>query len=50
MNFLPTLPDWATTPEAQAWFYGFVVGGSIRIFRTCLRWVKRIGADHYGRD
>jgi hypothetical protein len=43
-----TIPDWATTDEALAWFYGFAVGASVRVFRAGLRWVKRIGEETTG--
>jgi len=46
MNFsdLPShIPAWATTDEAVAWFYGFAIGATVRIFRAGLKWVKRIG-------
>jgi hypothetical protein len=36
------LPLWATTDEAAAFFYGFCVGATVRIFRAGLRWMKRI--------
>ena len=45
-----TIPAWAVSLEAQAWFYGFAIGATVRIFRTVLRWVKRYAADHFGSN
>jgi len=40
-----SLPAWAVTEEAQAWFYGFAVMCFVRIFRAGLKWFKRAGIE-----
>ena len=40
-----TMPDWAVSDEAQAWFCGFYLMAMVRIFRACLKWFKRTGQD-----
>lgn len=53
MNFgdiISNLPAWATTDEAKAYVAGFVVGASVRIFRSAMRWMKRIASDGYGLE
>lgn len=45
MNLLISLPSWATSPEAQAWVYGFGAGALVRITRAALRWFKRTALD-----
>lgn len=43
MDFtLFTLPAWAVSDEAQAWFYGFATMAFVRIFRAGLRWFKGV--------
>ena len=43
-----SIPDWALTDEAKAWFLGFGMIAFVRIFRACLRWFKRAGVDAEG--
>lgn len=43
-----TLPLWATSDEATAFFYGFAVMAGVRLFRVGLRWVRRIASDSGG--
>jgi hypothetical protein len=41
MNFTTiSLPAWAVSDEAKAWFYGFVSMALVRVFRAGLRWFK----------
>lgn len=45
MTLLTTLPEWAVSPEAQAWAYGFGAMALVRIFRAGLLWFKRAGIE-----
>lgn len=42
-----TLPTWAVTDEAQAWFCGLAFGCIFRVFRAGLTWFKRAGRVNY---
>lgn len=48
MNLITSLPAWANTPEAQAFWLGLGAGAMIMLFRAAIRWFKRIDADPYG--
>ena len=55
MNFsqlLSHLPSWVNPKDLNSvyWFVGFSIGGTVRLFRTALRWVKRYGVDDFGKD
>ena len=39
------MPAWASTDEAKCWFLGFAMGATVRIFRSGLKWLKRVGDD-----
>lgn len=36
-----SVPAWAGSNEAQAWFYGLAAAAMVRVFRAGLRWLKR---------
>lgn len=47
MNLLTTLPAWALTDEAKAWFLGFGAMALVRVFRACLIWFRRAGTERH---
>lgn len=44
-DLLTSLPDWALTDEAQAWWLGFGAMALVRVFRAALRWFRKIGEE-----
>lgn len=41
-----TVPSWAVgNADAAAFFFGFSFAAAICLFRACLRWFRRVGAD-----
>lgn len=47
MSLLTSLPAWALTDEAKAWFLGFGAMALVRIFRAALIWFKRAGIERH---
>lgn len=45
MNLLTSLPEWAVSQEAQAFWLGLGVGVMVRLVRAGMRWFRRIGDD-----
>lgn len=45
MNLITTIPDWAASQEAQAFWLGLGAGVMVRIVRAGLRWMKSAGND-----
>ncbi|MFT3869860.1 MAG: hypothetical protein QM715_15530 [Nibricoccus sp.] len=48
MNF-ENLPEWALTDEAKVFALGMMFGALVRLTRTGLRWVRRVGSDNIER-
>lgn len=45
MDLLTSLPAWAVTQDAQAFWLGFGAASMVRIFRAGLRWFHRVSDD-----
>jgi len=39
------IPEWTQTPECLAFLSGLFLACTIRLFRACLRWFKRVGSE-----